>query len=262
MSKIHPTAIVDASAELGADVEIGPGCIIGPSVKIGDRTRLIAQVYIETHTEIGKDCTIYPFASLGAPPQDTSYKGEPTRVVIGDNNVFREHCSIHRGTVRGRSQTRVGNNGLFMGSTHIAHDCIVGDNVIMAQTAAIAGHVQISDWVMLSGLSGVVQHCRIGRHAFVGASALMTADLIPYGTAIGNHAHLAGLNTVGLKRRGFTREQIHDLRSAYRLLFAEEGTFQERLQDATELYAENPEVMEILNFIRADSNRALCMPHD
>lgn len=262
MAKIHPTAIVDANVELGADVEIGPFCVIGPDVKLGDRTRLVANVYIERLTEIGSDCVVWPYASLGAPPQDTSYKGEPTRVVIGDNNTFREHATVHRGTARGRSVTRVGNNGLFMASTHIAHDSIVGDNVIMAQTAAIAGHVQIGDWVIISGLCGVVQHCRIGRHAFVGASALMTADLIPYGMAIGNHAHLAGLNTVGLKRRGFTREEIHDLRSAYRLLFAEEGTFQERLEDASELYAANPHVMEILAFIRADSNRALCMPGD
>lgn len=262
MAKVHASAVVDKKAELGDDVEIGPGCIVGPNVKIGPRTRLIAHVYIETNTEIGADCTIYPFASLGAPPQDTSYKGEPTRVVIGDNNTFREHCTIHRGTVRGRSETRVGHNGLFMGNTHIAHDCIVGDNVIMAQTATIGGHVRIADWVFLGGLAGVHQYCRVGRHAFVGASALMTTDLIPYGSAIGNHAHLGGLNVVGLKRRNFTRDQIHDLRAAYRLLFAEEGTFQERIDDALELYADNPEVMEILDFIRADSSRPLCMPRD
>lgn len=262
MAKIHPTAVVDKAAEFGEDVEIGPNCIVGPNVKLGARTRLVAHVYIETNTEIGEDCTIYPFASIGAPPQDTSYKGEPTRVVIGKNNVFREHCTIHRGTVRGRSETRVGDNGLFMGNTHIAHDCTVGDNVIMAQTATIGGHVRIADWVFLGGLSGVHQWGRVGRHAFVGASALMTTDLIPYGSAIGNHAHLGGLNVVGLKRRNFTREQIHDLRAAYRLLFAEEGTFQERIDDALELYADNPEVMEILDFIRADSSRPLCMPRD
>ncbi len=262
MAKIHASAVVDKKAELADDVEIGPGCIIGPNVSIAARTRLIAHVYVETNTEIGADCTIYPFASLGAPPQDTSYKGEPTRVVIGNNNIFREHATVHRGTVRGRSETRVGNNGLFMGSIHIAHDCIVGDNVIMAQTATIGGHVRISDWVFLGGLAGVHQHCRVGRHAFVGASALMTTDLIPYGSAIGNHAHLGGLNVVGLKRRNFTREQIHDLRAAYRLLFAEEGTFQERIDDALELYADNAEVMEILDFIRADSARPLCMPRD
>ena len=262
MAKIHPAAHVDASVELGEDVEIGPGCVIGPDVKIGDRTRLIAHVYIERLTEIGPDCTIYPFAALGAPPQDLTYKGESTRLVIGASNTIREHVTMHRGTVRGRAVTRVGSRGLFMGGAHVAHDCIVGDDVIMAQTAAIGGHVRLSDWVFLGGLSAVHQHCRVGRHAFVGASALMTTDLIPYGSAIGNHAHLAGLNTVGLKRRGITREQIHDLRAAYRLLFAEEGTFQERLEDAAQLYADNPEVMEVVDFIRADSARSLCMPRD
>ncbi|MGE3142542.1 MAG: acyl-ACP--UDP-N-acetylglucosamine O-acyltransferase [Hyphomonadaceae bacterium] len=262
MARIHPTAIVDASAELGEDVEIGPSCVVGPHVRLGARTRLVAHVYIETHTELGADCIVYPFASLGAPPQDLSYKGEPTKLIIGADNTIREHVTMHRGTVRGRSVTRIGSHGLFMGNAHVAHDCIVGDHVVMAQTATIGGHVQIGDWAFLGGLCGVHQHGRVGRHAFVGASALMTTDLIPYGSAIGNHAHLGGLNVVGLKRRGFTREQIHDLRSAYRLLFAEEGTFQERLEDAAELYAGNPEVMEILTFIRADAARSLCMPRD
>ncbi len=262
MAKIHPTAIVDPKAELADDVEIGPGCVVGPDVKIGARTQLIAHVYIERLTEIGADCVIFPFAALGAPPQDLSYRGEPTRLIIGSHNTIREHVTMHRGTVRGRSETRVGSRGLFMGNAHVAHDCIVGDDVVMAQTATIGGHVRVADWAFLGGLSGVHQHCRIGRHAFVGASALMTTDLIPFGSAIGNHAHLGGLNVVGLKRRGFTRDQIHDLRSAYRLLFAEEGTFQERLEDAEELYASNPEVMEMLTFIRADSARPLCMPRD
>lgn len=261
-ARIHPTAIVDSRAELGADVEIGPYCVIGPDVRLGDRTRLIANVFIETHTSIGADCTIYPFAVLGAPPQDTSYKGEPTRLELGDNNLIREHATLHRGTVRGKSLTKLGSNCMIMGSCHVAHDCVVGDNVIMAQTATIGGHVKVGDWAFLGGLCGVHQHCRIGRHAFVGASALMTTDLIPYGSAIGNHAHLGGLNVVGLKRRGFSREQIHDLRAAYRLLFAEEGTFQERIEDAAQIYASNAEVMEIVDFVRADAPRSLCMPRD
>lgn len=261
-ARIHPTAIVDSRAELGADVEIGPYCVIGPDVRLGDRTRLIANVFIETHTSIGADCTIYPFAVLGAPPQDTSYKGEPTRLELGDNNLIREHATLHRGTVRGKSLTKLGSNCMIMGSCHVAHDCVVGDNVIMAQTATIGGHVKVGDWAFLGGLCGVHQHCRIGRHAFVGASALMTTDLIPYGSAIGNHAHLGGLNVVGLKRRGFSREQIHDLRAAYRLLFAEEGTFQERIEDAAQIYASNAEVMEIVDFVRTDAPRSLCMPRD
>jgi len=261
-AKIHATAVVDPSAELGADVEVGPGCVIGPGVRLGDRTRLMAHVFIERHTALGKDNTVFPFAALGGAPQDLSYKGEPTRLEIGDSNVIREHATLARGTLRGRSVTRVGSNCLIMGNCHIAHDCQVGDNVIMAQTATIGGHVQVGDYAFLSGLSGVHQHGRVGRYAFVGASALMTTDLIPFGLAIGNHAHLSGLNVVGLKRRGFTREQIHDLRAAYRLLFAEEGTFQERIEDCAEIYASNPHVMEIVEFVRADAERPLCMPRD
>ena len=261
-AKVHAAAIVDPSTEMGRDVEIGPGCVIGPNVKLGDGTRLIAHVFIETNTTLGKNCTVYPFAALGGPPQDLSYKGEPTSLVIGDNNIIREHATIHRGTARGRSVTRIGNDCLIMGNVHVAHDCIVGDNVIMAQTATVGGHVQIGNFVFLGGVCGIHQHCRVGPHAFVGASALMTTDLIPFGSAIGNHAHLGGLNVVGLKRRGFSRERIHDIRAAYRLLFAEEGTFQERLEDAAELYANNPDVMEMVNFARADSARPLCMPRD
>jgi len=261
-AKIHATAVVDKTAELGEDVEIGPGCVIGPGVAIGARTKLLSHVVIDQLTRIGADCTIHPFAALGGPPQDLSYKGDPTRLEIGDNNVIREHATIHRGTVRGRSVTRVGSNCLIMGHCHIAHDCIVGDNVIMAQTATIGGHVQIGDYVFLGGICGIHQHGRVGRYAMVGASALMTTDLIPFGTAVGNHAHLDGLNVVGLKRRGFTREQIHDLRAAYRLLFAEEGTFQERLEDAAQAYANNPQVQEIIEFIRVDAARPLCMPRD
>lgn len=261
-AKIHPTAVVDKTAELGVGVDVGPGCVIGPNVKLGDGTRLTAHVFIESHTELGKNNTVFPFAVLGGTPQDLSYKGEPTKLVIGDNNVIREHASLHRGTVRGRSVTRIGNDCLIMGNCHIAHDCIIGNNVIMAQTATIGGHVQVGDFAFLGGLAGVHQHGRVGRYAFVGASALMTTDLIPFGSAIGNHAHLGGLNVVGLKRRGFTREQIHDLRAAYRLLFAEEGTFQERIDDCVEAYSANPHVMEIVDFIRADAARPLCMPRD
>ena len=261
-ARIHPTAVVDKGAELANDVEIGPGCVIGPAVRLGARTRLMAHVFIESHTELGEDNTVFPFAALGGAPQDLSYKGEPTRLVIGARNVIREHATLARGTARGRSVTTVGDDCLIMGNCHIAHDCIVGDNVIMAQTATIGGHVQVGDFAFLSGLSGVHQHGRVGRYAFVGASALMTTDLIPFGLAIGNHAHLSGLNVVGLKRRGFTREQIHDLRAAYRLLFAEEGTFQERVEDCAQLYANNVEVMEIVDFVRIDAARPLCMPRD
>ncbi|MBL8550750.1 MAG: acyl-ACP--UDP-N-acetylglucosamine O-acyltransferase [Hyphomonadaceae bacterium] len=260
--KIHPTAIVDRSAELGPDVEVGPWCFIGPKVRIGARTRLIASVHIEALTTLGEDNVVYPFGMLGGPPQDLSYKGEPTTLEIGDRNTLREHVAMHRGTVRGRSVTRVGNGGYFMGQSHVAHDCIVGDNVIFAQGAVLGGHVQVGEQVIIGGLAAVHQYGRIGRHAFIGGLSAVVADVIPYGSAFGVHAHLAGLNVIGLKRRNFTREQIHDLRAAYRLLFAEEGTFQERLADAEHLYAQQPEVMEIVAFIQAEANRPICMPRD
>lgn len=257
---IHPTAIVDKSAEFGTDVEIGPYCIVGPNVKVGARTRLIAHVFVERETTFGEDNVVHPYATIGQPAQDTSYKNEPTTLVIGSHNTIREHVSMHRGTLRGRGATVVGDNGFFMAQSHVAHDCIVGNNVILAQGATLGGYVQVSDHVIMGGLSAVHQNGRIGRHAFIGGLAAVVADVIPYGSVFGNHAQLAGLNIVGLKRRGFARDAIHDLRAAYRLLFAEEGTFQERLDDVAELYAHVAEVREIVSFIRADSQRALCMP--
>lgn len=261
-AKIHATAIVDPKAEIGEDVEIGPYCMIAADAKIGARTRLQSHVVIESHVTIGEDNEIHPFVVLGGPAQDTSYKGEPTRLEIGSRNIIREHASMHRGTVRGSSVTRVGSDGFFMAQTHIGHDCQVGDHVILAQGSCIGGHVRLAEHVILGGLAAVHQYARIGRHAFVGGLSAVVADVIPYGSAFGVHAHLTGLNVIGLKRRNFSREAIHDLRAAYRLLFAEEGTFQERLEDAIEVYAQRPEVMEIIDFIRAEANRPLCMPRD
>ncbi|MGE3304261.1 MAG: acyl-ACP--UDP-N-acetylglucosamine O-acyltransferase [Hyphomonadaceae bacterium] len=261
-ARVDPRAVIDASVELGADVEIGPGCVVGPNVRLHDRVRLIANVYVEQRTEIGADTIVYPFAVLGAPAQDLSYKGEPTALVIGARNQIREHVSMHRGTAKGKSGgvTRVGDGGYFMAQSHVAHDCTVGDQVVFAQGATLGGHTQVGDFVILSGLCAVHQYGRIGRYAFVGGLAAVVSDVIPYGLVHGNHAHLDGLNVVGMRRRNFSREQIHDLRAAYRLLFAEEGTFQERLEDAAQVYAHRPEVMEIVDFIRADAQRPLCMP--
>ncbi len=261
-ARIHPTALIDKTAEIGPDAEIGPFCILGPGVRIGARTRLIANVFIERLTEIGADGVVYPYAVLGAPAQDTSYKGEPTHLVIGDGAQIREHVTMHRGTARSRGVTRVGAGGYFMAQSHVGHDCVVGDNVVMAQGASLGGHAVVGEHVILGGLSAVHQHGRIGRHAFVGGLAAVVADVIPYGSVFGNHARLAGLNVIGLKRRNFTREQIHDLRAAYRLLFAEEGTFQERLEDVAVTFGHHGEVMEIVDFIRVDAQRPLCMPHD
>lgn len=257
--EVHPTAIVAPAAELADGVRIGPYCLVGENVKLGQRTTLLSHVVIEGHTEIGADCTIRHFANLGAPPQ-AAYDGEPTRLVVGDRNLIREHVTMHIGTASGRGVTEVGNDGQFMATAHVGHDCVVGDNVILAHSATLGGHVQIGDFVMVSGLAAVHQYCRVGRHSFIGGLAAVTRDVIPYCLVWGNHAHLEGLNLVGLKRRNFSRETINHMRSAYRLMFADEGTFQERLEDAAATYGDCAEVMEIIQFIRDDATRPLCLP--
>jgi UDP-N-acetylglucosamine acyltransferase len=252
--------MVSEGARLADDVEIGAYSVIGPNVSIGRGTKIASHVVIEGHTEIGDACDIHSFAVLGAPPQHLGHKGEPTRLIIGSRNLIREHATMHCGTAMGRGVTTVGSDGLFMVAIHIAHDCIVGDHVIMANNATLGGHVEIADFAYMGGLSAAHQFTRIGRHAFVGGMAGVNHDVIPYGNVWGNHAHLEGLNLVGLKRRGFSREAINTLRAAYRMLFAEEGTFQERLEDTAEAYAASPEVMEIVDFIRADASRPLTTP--
>jgi UDP-N-acetylglucosamine acyltransferase len=260
MTSIHPTAIIHGGAKLGAGVEIGPYCVVGESVTLGDHTRLASHVVLEGHTTIGEDCAIHPFACLGAAPQHSGHKGEPTRLVIGDRNIIREHVTMHCGTAMGRGVTKVGSDGFFMAGAHIGHDCIVGDRVTMANTATLGGHVQVEDHVIIGGLAAAHQNTRIGRHAFVGGMAGVNHDVIPFGNVWGNHAHLEGLNLVGLKRRGFSRDVINTLRAAYRMLFAEEGTFQERVEDTAAAYSHSAEVMEILSFIRADASRPLTTP--
>lgn len=258
--KIHPTAIVAKGAELAEGVSIGPFCVVGEQVRLGAGTQLMSHVVLEGRTELGAGNTVHPFAVLGGPPQHTAYAGEPTQLVIGDNNVIREHVTMNIGTVRGGGVTRVGSDGFFMIESHVGHDCILGDHVILTKQATLGGHCLIGDYVIVGGLAAVHQFTRVGRHAMIGGLAAVVKDVIPYGSVWGNHAHLEGLNLVGLKRRGFSRESINTLRAAYRLLFADEGTFQERLADTVETYSASPEVMEIIDFIRADANRPLCLP--
>jgi len=260
MTTVHATAIVAPGATVADGVEIGPYSVIGPHARVAAGVRFASHVIIEGHTEIGRDCVIHPFAVLGAPPQHAGHKGEPTGLTIGPRNVIREHVTMHCGTSAGRGVTRVGADGFFMVGVHIGHDCVVGDAVTMANSATLGGHVVVEDQVIMGGLSAVHQHTRIGRHAFVGGMAGVNHDVIPFGNVWGNHAHLEGLNLVGLKRRGFSREAINTLRAAYRMLFAEEGTFQERLDDTASAYAASAEVMEIVDFIRADSSRPLTTP--
>ncbi|NEX92701.1 acyl-ACP--UDP-N-acetylglucosamine O-acyltransferase [Caulobacter sp. 17J65-9] len=262
MTRVHPSALVHENARLGADVEIGPFCIVGPQVTLHDGVRLLSHVVVEGATEIGEGTVVHPFACLGGSPQHLAHRGEDTRLILGARNIVREHVTMHTGTVMGGGVTRVGDDGLFMVGSHVAHDCTVGDKVVMANNATLGGHVHVDDFVFMGGLCAVHQHSRIGRYSFVGGMATVTKDVIPFGSVWGNHAHLEGLNLVGLKRRGFSREAINNLRSAYRLMFAPEGTFQERLDDVARVFAASPEVMEIVDFIRAEANRPLCLPSD
>ena len=261
MTRVHPTAFVEPGAELGEDVEIGPFCCVGPRVTVGARTRLLSHVVLEGVTTIGEDCVIHPFSVLGGPPQHLGHKGEPTRLELGPRSIVREQVTMNTGTVGGRGVTTIGSDGFYMAEAHVAHDCIVGDHVVLAKGATLGGHVTMGDYVFMGGLAAVHQFSRVGRYSFIGGLAAVTKDVIPYGSVWGNHAHLEGLNLVGLKRRGFTRDSIKDLRSAYRLLFADEGTFQERLEDVARVFSHAEEVMEIVGFIRSEANRPLCLPH-
>lgn len=259
-TNVHPTAIVAKGAKLGKDVTIGPYCCVGPNVELGDEVVLVGHVSVDGHTKIGEKTQIYPYASIGHPPQDLKYKGEPSELIIGSHNVIREHVTMNPGTEGGGFLTTVGSHGLFMIASHVAHDCRVGDHVVMANNGTLGGHVKLGDYVIIGGLSAVHQYVRIGKHAMVGGMSGVENDVIPYGSVMGNRAHLSGLNIIGLKRRGFSRNAIHTLRNAYRLLFAEEGTMAERLADVSELFKDNEVVQDIITFIREDSSRSICQP--
>lgn len=259
---IHPTAIVEPGAKIGDGVRIGPFCHVGAHVELGADSQLVSHVVLAGHTTIGPRAKIFPFASVGHPPQDLKYAGEPTVLSIGSDCTIREGVTLNPGTAHGTSQTIVGNRCFFLANSHVAHDCILGDNVIMSNNVMLAGHCKIGDYVILGGGVGVHQFVRIGAHAFIGGLSGIENDVIPYGMALGNRAHLAGLNIVGLRRRGFSREQIHDIRRAYRLLFADEGTLKERVEDVAEEFSVHPIVHEILDFIREGGDRAICTPRD
>ena len=259
MSDIHPTAIIDPAASIAEGVQIGPYCIIGPQVRIDAGTRLISHVTVAGNTSIGESCVVHPFVSLGEPPQDFKFKGGDVRLVIGNKNVLREHVTMHLGTETGRGITRVGDGGFYMVGAHVAHDCEVGDHVVFANNATLGGGSSVGDYVIMGGLSALHQQCRIGKYAFIGGGAPVVGDVIPYGMA-DNEGYLAGLNLVGLKRRGFSRDTIHDLRAAYRLLFAAEGKFTERVEDTARLFEHCGEVTDIIDFIRAPAARPLCFP--
>lgn len=260
MTRIHPTAIVDPKAELADDVVLGAYCCIGPKVRLDRGVVLKSHVVVEGRTHVGPNTVIFPFASIGHVPQDLKYRGEDSALVIGANNRIREYVTMNPGTEGGGMMTRIGDNCLFMIGAHVAHDCIIGDNVIMANNATLAGHVVVGDFAIIGGLSAVHQFVRIGRHAMIGGMSGVENDIIPYGSVMGDRARLSGLNIVGLKRRGFSKDDIHNLRTAYRMLFAEEGTLSERVDDVARLFGDNHAVMDVIAFMRTESNRGLTQP--
>jgi UDP-N-acetylglucosamine acyltransferase len=256
-SAIHPSAIVAPSAELGAGVRIGPYCTVGPDVVIEDGAELVSHVVVDGHTRIGPGVVLYPFCTVGLAPQDLKYRGEPTRCEIGARTRIREHCTIHRGTVTGKGITRIGSDCMLMAVAHVAHDCTLGDHVLVANNAVMGGHVSIADHVVVGGAAAIHQFVRIGRAAMIGGVSGVEGDVIPFGSVIGNRARLAGLNVVGLKRRGFEKAAIMSLRAAFKTLFKDEGVFARRLEETRGLYGEDPLVAEVLAFIDGESHRGL-----
>jgi len=255
---IHPTAIIEDGARLGTDCRVGPYCMIGPDATLGDGCELISHAVVAGRTTIGAGTRIFPFASIGHQPQDLKYEGEASTLTIGANCQIREGVTMNPGTKGGTMTTSIGDNCAFLANSHVGHDCSIGDNVIFSNNVMLAGHCTIGNFAIVGGGAAIIQFARVGSHAFVGGMSGLENDLIPYGMAIGNRAYLSGLNIVGLQRRGFSREAIHDLRRAYRLLFAEEGTLAERLEDVGSEFSEHPIVNEILEFIREGGKRSLC----
>jgi UDP-N-acetylglucosamine acyltransferase len=259
-ASIHPSAIVEAGAQLADGVKVGPFCHVGPEVTLGPGVELLSHVVVAGRTSIGPETRIFPFASIGHQPQDLKYRGEASSLTIGARCQIRENVTVNPGTAGGTMETRIGDDCLLMNSAHVAHDCEVGNNVVIAAYVAVAGHCKIGDFVAFGGMCGVHQYVRIGAHAFIGAHSMIDADVIPYGMAVGNRARLAGLNLVGLKRRKFDREAIHSLRAAYRMIFSSEGTLKERVEDAATLFKEETMVQDVVKFITGANDRPICLP--
>jgi UDP-N-acetylglucosamine acyltransferase len=260
-SEIHPTAIVEDGARIADGVRIGPFCHVTREVMLGEGVELVSHVVVAGRTSVGARTRIFPFASIGHQPQDLKYHGEPSSLTIGADCLLREGVTMNPGTEGGGMATVIGNACTFLANSHVGHDCHVGNNVIFSNNVMLAGHVTVGDYAGLMGGAAVHQFTRVGPHSFLGGMSGLENDLIPYGMALGNRAHLSGLNIIGLQRRGFSREQIHSLRRAYRLLFADEGTLSERTEDVEKEFEDHPIVKEIVAFIRAGGKRGLCVPH-
>lgn len=246
---IDSHAIVSPQAQLASDVQVGPFTVIGPNVTIGAGTIIGPHVVINGPTSIGENNRIFQFASIGDAPQDKKYAGEPTRLEIGDRNVFRESCTINRGTAHGAGLTKIGSDNLFMAYAHVAHDCSIGNKTIFANTATLGGHVEVGDWVILGGLSAVHQFCKLGAHAFIAGGAIITRDVPPYVMVAGNPAEPHAVNSEGLKRRGFTPNQVKNIRAAYRLLYRSELKLADAVEQMKKLAESQPEIRDFVDFI-------------
>jgi len=259
---IHPSAVVEDGAVIGDGVRIGPFCHVGSEVVLDEECELVSHVVVAGRTRIGARTRIFPFASIGHPPQDLKYRGEPSTLTIGEECLIREGVTMNPGTAGGGLETVIGDRCAFLANSHVGHDCRVGSHVVFSNNVMLAGHCSVGDYAILGGGAAVIQFARVGAHAFVGGLSGLENDCIPYGMVLGNRAYLSGLNIVGLQRRGFAREDIHTLRRAYRLLFANEGTLMERLEDVAAEFESHRAVAEIIAFIRAGGKRSLCTPRE
>jgi UDP-N-acetylglucosamine acyltransferase len=255
-STIHATAILAPDAVLGEGVEVGPYAVIGADVVIGDRTRIGAHAMVHCHTRLGTDNLVHSFASVGDAPQDKKYKGEPTRLEVGDRNVIREFVTLNRGTTKDRGVTTIGSDNLFMSYAHVAHDCVVGNQCVLANSATLGGHVELGDWVIMGGFAAIHQFCKVGAHAFLANNAAVTRDVPPYVMAVGGPAKPHSINSEGLKRRGFTAQQIRNLRNAYRVLYRSGLRLEDALEQLTAAAKDQPEVQALVDFI-PQSTRSL-----
>jgi UDP-N-acetylglucosamine acyltransferase len=249
MAKIDPHAIVSPKAELADDVVVGPFAVIGDGVRLGARTTVGPHAVIDGPTTLGEDNVVWQFASIGAAPQDKKYKGEPTRLEVGHRNVFREFTTINRGTVTGHGVTRIGDDNLFMAYAHVAHDCIVGNKCVLSKATALAGHVELDDWVIMSGYAGVHQFCKVGAHAFLANNAAVTRDVPPFLMVAGSPAEPVTINSEGLKRRGYTAEQIANIKNGFRVLYRSGLKLAEATAELERLAQEQPELKPYVDFL-------------
>lgn len=259
-SIIHPTAVIDDKATIGENCQIGPFCVVGEHVKIGDNVTLKSHVVVDGHTTVGAGTTIYPFASIGHAPQDLKYHGEPSELIIGENNTIREHVTMNPGTEDGGMKTVVGDNNLFMMATHVAHDCMIGNNVIMANNATLGGHVVVGDRALIGGLAAVHQFVRIGDFAVIGGMSGVESDVLPFGRVKGERAHLAGLNLVGLERGGFNKDQIRVIQKSFKNIFDGEGNLDDRLAKVADEHKDNDIIVKIVDFAQHRERFGLCQP--